>query len=182
MRLSDIAARIAASDGAPADEYLTRLRNPTFKALLGGEPGRGRTSPAEYGETEMARARLLLAAQEVGLTAPDLAEINAAMNGPVTSPGTHPESARTKGGWSYPSALAAIIRGARAGEEWILTVRVTRTTDGTRRVSPWIHWAGWPHEEGRAQRTLDMLHGERRLATLTIPASALLAPLLGAAE
>jgi len=178
MRLSEIADALAALEGREADEIHIRLRNPLFKSLLAGTEGRTRNSPADYSQEELARARLLLALFECGLSTGDLAKVNDKLNAPPLAGPDHPDSASLAGGGThYPSGLRSIIRGARAGENWLIRVRFARTNDGARSVNPSIVWEGWA-TEGRDGWAVDMLNGETHLGTLLIPASDLIRPLL----
>lgn len=182
MRLSAIADRLAALDGREADEIHIKLRNPLLKNLLTSEAGRLRNSPAEYAPEEVFRARLLLVMADLHLTTAELEKVNVALNQPPTQGIGHPASAKAAGGYSYPSGLLSIIRGARAGEEWHVRFRVTRTSDGQRRVAPLVFWAnGQPAETGVAG-LLDLLDGETHLGTIVIPASDLIRPLLDLLE
>ena len=178
MRLSAIADRLAALEGREADEIHIKLRNPLLKNLLTSEAGRSRNSPAEYAPEEVLRARLLLAMADLHLTTAELEKVNVALNQPPALGIGHPASAKVAGGYSYPSGLLSIIRGARAGEEWLVRFRVTRTSEGQRRVAPLVCWAeGQPADTGIGA-VLDLLDGETHIGTITIPASDLIRPLL----
>lgn len=178
MKLSEIADRIAAVEpGRDVDAVHTFLRNSSVKALLDGEAGRGRTSAADYPEKEILRARILLACSDVGLRAGEMANVAFALRGTdALIPGIDtPPSAMNGGGALYLPGLDTIIRGIRAGETWEIQLRFTLSPEGVRHVRPWIRWTGW---EDRSSWEMDWLHGETHLATVSIPASSLLEPLL----
>lgn len=178
MRLAQIADILAPHEHMTPDALHGTLRGPAILVLMAAQPGRGRTSPADYAPEEIARARLLLAARDCGLTGADLGKFNAALNQPPTPGTAHPTSAKAAGGYSYPSGLLSIIRGARVGEDWLVRVRVTRTSEGQRRVAPLVCWAeGQPADTGIGA-VLDLLDGETHIGTITIPASDLIRPLL----
>lgn len=180
MRLAEIAEILAPHEHTTPDALHGVLRAPGILVLMEAQPGRGRTSPADFLPEEIARARLLLAARECGLTGADLGRFNAALNQPPSSGMGHPASAKTEGGYSYPSGLLSIIRGTRAGEEWLVSFRRVRNSEGQRRVLPLVFWAGGqPADTGFVSGFLDLRHGETHLGTLYCPASELVRPLLG---
>ena len=179
MRLAEIADILAPHEHMESDGLHSVMRGPAFLILMAAQPGRGRTSPAEYRPEEIARARLLLAARNCGLIGPDLARFNDALNQPPSPSFGHPDSAKSEGGFFYPSGLLSIIRGAHAGEDWQVAFRFTRAADGNRRVAAVVFWAGGqPADSGKGARTLDLLHDETHIGTTTIPASDLIRPLL----
>ncbi|MBR9840399.1 MAG: hypothetical protein GYB50_21275 [Rhodobacteraceae bacterium] len=182
MRLAEIATKLASFEAMEGDALHNVLRGPAIKVLFAAQPGRGRTSAAEYAPEEIARARLLLAARDCGLTGPELANFNNALNQPPSAPGNAPDSAKVAGGGSnYPTGLRTVIRGARAGEEWYLRVRFTLTADGARRVAVSVEWEGWEvslQPTNRATAALDEYYSEIPRGLLIIPASDLIRPLL----
>lgn len=182
MKLSEIAARLAEVDNRKGDDLHVRLRNPLFKSLLQGEPGRAKNSPADYPRDEMIRARLLVAASDCGMTTEELAKMNEALNKPP-APGVHhaPESKMEGGGYHNLSGLHSIIRGARAGTDWAVSLRFT-LSGGTRDVHPIVSLRANVSEDEEAGRAMDMLEGRTHVGTLTLPASDLVKPLLDADE
>ena len=79
MKLSEIAETLAAPNWPEAEQLHIQMRNPLFKALLQGSPGRTKNSPADYPPEEMIRARLLVSAALCGMTTPELASLNQAL-------------------------------------------------------------------------------------------------------
>lgn len=182
MRLSEIAEILAPHEHMTPDALHGTLRGPAILVLLAAQPGRGRTSPSDYLPGEVARARLLLAARDCGLTGSDLARFNDALNQPPAQGIGHPDSAKIEVGYGYPSGLQSIIRGTKAGESWLVSFRITRNSQGQRRVAPLVCWeGGLPADTGVAS-LLDLLDGETHLGTLVVPASDLIRPLLDALE
>ncbi|SFJ73822.1 hypothetical protein [Celeribacter neptunius] len=177
MRLAEIANKLAAHEAMEADALHNVLRGPAVKVLFSAQPGRGRTSAAEYAAEELARARLLLAARDCGLTGPELATFNNALNEPPKAGILTPPSAKVDGGTFYENGLRTLIRGTRAGENWDVRVRFTLTQDGKRRISPWVRWEKW-EESRRASAAVDLLYSEIPRGMVIIPASDLIRPLL----
>jgi len=178
MRLNEIASILAPYEQMTPDALHGTLRGPAILVLMEAQPGRGRTSPADYLPEEIARARLLLSARDCGLTGADLSKFNAALNQSSAHGIGHPESAKTDGGYFYPSGLLSIIRGTKAGEDWLVSFRVTRTSEGQRRVAPLVFWANGRPAESKVGGVLDLISGETHIGTVTIPASDLIRPLL----
>jgi hypothetical protein len=130
MRLSEIAYRLAALEGRDADEIHIRLRNPLFKGLLQGEGGRSRNSPSDYPESELIRARLLMAMFECGLSTIELAMVNGMLN-------SHYGKTDAKGDLIEVTPLQMMIDGTIAGESWIISIRFMRgKMNGERIVEP----------------------------------------------
>lgn len=178
MRLAALAEVLAPFEHASPADLHQILRGPAFQILLEARPGRGRTSPADYATKELARARLLLACRDCGLTGAELQAVARHLGGStVTGAEGAPPSAKVEGGSHYLAALDSMIRGARAGETWFLRVRIAVNAEGTRRVYPWARWEGWA-ESWRAISLRDLTHVEQTRGLLEIPASALIEPLL----
>lgn len=169
MRLSEIAEILAPHELMTAEAMQNILRGPGILSLLTSQPGRGRTSPAEFLPEEVARARLLLAARECGLSGSDLGKINETLNAPPAPALPHAPSARIEGGIHHPSGLLSIVRGTKAGEDWKIQVRVLMTYEGHRKVTAEVFWSGADMSESGASTLL---------GRITIPASDLIRPLL----
>ncbi|MDO5630530.1 MAG: hypothetical protein Q4G22_01700 [Paracoccus sp. (in: a-proteobacteria)] len=168
MRLSEIADRLAELEGRDADEIHIRLRNPLFKGLLTGEPGRTRNSPADYPFRELIRARLLLAMFDCGLSTAELALVSDMLNDRygVTGPG---------GAAVETNPLNMMTDGTAAGESWFVTIRFVRGMNGERIVTPLFF------KDGSASVRDVVSHGGAKathLMTSIVPASDLIRPLL----
>ncbi len=179
MRLSEIALHLAEIDGRDADELHIRLRNPLFKALLEGTPGRSKNSPADYSHDELIRARLLVAAADWGLTTAQLGKMNDALNR-LPAPGAHhaPE-AKTEAGYIYPDGLHCIIRGARAGSDWVISLRLTRR-GGVVNLRAIVSLRENLGADEEAAHMMDLMEGRTYQGTLILPAADLVKPLLDA--
>lgn len=178
MRLAQIATILAPHEGNEPDALQSVLRGPLLLTLFESQPGKGRTSPAEYAKEEIARARLLLAARDCGLIGSELRILNDALNQPPAFMGQHSDWAKQGDAIVYPSALNSIIRGTQAGEDWIIRIRFTRDRKGGRHIKPTIHWQEGDSATDRAGAALDLLANETHLGTHVYPASDLIRPLL----
>lgn len=179
MRLSEIADHLTEIENRESDELHIKLRNPLFKGLMTGTPGRSRNSPQEYQPEELARARLLLALQDVGLNTTDLTPANHALNQPVWAVHPLPASVAELDGL-VPSTLRCMIRGARVDEPWHVRVRFVRLPNGGRDVRVRVDCGPMTvgEESKRAQAALNMVDGETTTATLFVDATDLIKPLL----
>lgn len=179
MRLSEIADHLTELEGREPDELHIKMRNPLFKALLEGRPGRSRNSPLDYAPQELIRARLLVAMQDVGLSTADLARANMVLNQPDSGIFPRPASMGEPGGL-VPSALRSMIRGVRAGEPWHIRVTFVREADGSRNVRVRVDCGdmGIREEEKRAIAAVKLLNVPQTVGYLFIPAADLVAPLL----
>ena len=177
MRLAQISTILAPHENSNPDTLQGVLRGPLLLTLFESKPGKGRTSPSEYEPQEIARARLLLAARDCGLSGTELAFVNAALNQPPAFMGKHSGWAKQGGAIVYPSALQSIIRGTQADENWIIRIRFTRGSDGQRHIKPTIYC---PANDTASDRgaSVDLLNNETHLGTLVCPASDLIRPIL----
>ncbi|MDP3263472.1 MAG: hypothetical protein U1E06_19830 [Tabrizicola sp.] len=176
MRLAQIATILAPHENSNPDALQSVLRGPLLLTLLESKPGKGRTSPSEYEPAEIARARLLLAARDCGLSGTELGVVNTALNQPPAFMGKHSDWAKQGGAIVYPSALHSIIRGTQAGEEWIIRIRFTRGSDGKRHIKPTIFWKDGDTASDRGK--VDLLTNETHLGTLVCPAADLIRPVI----
>lgn len=177
MRLAQIATILAPHENSNPDTLQSVLRGPLLLTLFESEPGKGRTSPSEYQPQEIARARLLLAARDCGLSGTELGFVNTALNQPPAFMGQHSDWAKQGGTMVYPPALRSIIRGTQAGETWIIQIRFTRGSDGQRHIKPTIFCLENDTASNRGA-SVDLLNNETQLGTLVCPASDLIRPIL----
>lgn len=178
MRLAQIATILAPHENTNPDSLQSILRGPLLLTLFESQPGKGRTSPAEYKKEEIARARLLLAARDCGLSGVELGIVNEALNQPPAFMGQHSDWAKQGGAIVYPSALHSIIRGTQMGENWIVRIRFTRSLDGQRHIKPMIFQQDGQTASDRPSAAVDLLSNETHLGTLICPASDLVRPIL----
>lgn len=179
MRLRDISDILATFEGGDLKGMWGAVRAPGFKAFLTGQPGRGPTGPGTYHPRELIRARLLMAARRAGL---DLVELNDGLNRPAALHGERPASALIPGGGILNlSGLDSIIRGAVAGETWLIRARISVT--GRRDQQTSIVYASDPTrycEDLTATALADLVSGRNPTvrATMFLNASELVAPIL----
>ncbi len=125
MRLKDIAAIVAATQGHELELIHTRMRNQAFKALLSPKPGGPESAHPSYSRKELCRAMILIALSRMRLTVDDLAEVNRTLGQPPRYYGKPPEWAKSDDGTEmYPDALGCIIEGARRDAGWTLRITV----------------------------------------------------------
>lgn len=181
MRLSDIAARLAEIDNRDAETLHARFHNPRLRSLLQGVPGRGKTSPADYPSEEMIRAHLLIAAIDCGMSTEEVTRMNEALNKPPAPGAAHAPSAQVGGALINPDGLHSIIRGAKHGEDWVISLRFT-FRNGTRDVHPIVSLRANLVGDEEAARMMDLTEGRTPKGTLTLPAADLVKPLLDTNE
>lgn len=136
---------------------------------------------------EAARAAILSAIFDCGISSADIEDANEAINDALNRvPGfaftNMPDSLKDEDGTVIiHDGLTSIINGTAAGENWMLRVRFTRSKKA-REVSAMAVWDGWDISENKGTKTADMLDGKTHLGTLLIPASDLIRPFLESAE
>ncbi|WP_374471048.1 hypothetical protein [Phenylobacterium sp.] len=190
--LRQMAELIGAADGRNAEgvAYLhQQLRNLHAKGFLiaGERRGIGRTSSSLFDEVELCRARLLSILYDLGFDARMLREASDRMSpsasGVRVSTGSDGER-REDYYWDDPHSaerhLDKLPAAVREGEIWTLRLKLI-SQHGRKGISGGFHAAQDPQPSAEEERAVAAFYEHQELqvqATLTLPASDLVAPLV----
>lgn len=177
LTISEIAERIAALDGREVEGVRNQLKNPNLRAFMRAAPRTGgKTTADRFAHIEAMRARVLLAAIDVGLDARELAPINEALNGHFL--GVVPKALTSEDGTNPSTVLGLAAASASAQVPMYLQVRFLRRQHAQReiRVSAQFHPIGDP-KAAEVLKLREDLDGYTQLGVLLLPVSDLLRPL-----
>lgn len=186
MRLKDIAAIVAATQGHDFDQIHTRLRGQAFKSLLSPKSDGQEGGHPSYSRKELCRAMILVALARARLTVDDLGAVNRALSQPPQSV-TPPEWTKDADGTVVsPDALGCIIEGARRNEGWTLEVTVLADPESDHALKTSLLVYAYPNDDpiahdkraSKIQRLRKGFEGQLELSRITLEVSRLVAPLL----
>lgn len=179
ITISDATELFGRLDGRAKSTMLIhrQLRNYYAKGLIEGERGETETAPVTLPMREVCKARLLNVLSDLGAEAKMLGHFVRAMETP-------PHRVTPIAGKVHPaSGLDQAIAGIAAGEEWHLDLDLRLKRDlGERYVRGSFRQGGaaLTAEATRILAAQDLSNGEETQVTMTLPATALLCPVLDA--